>query len=139
MKTLLFILLTLTGLNGFAQEVPTDCKDLQTGYFAYTEEPQDRFLIKRTAKKQYELGVVSKDKIELKIYWDGCKYDLEYLKTNDPELKHFEGVNMEVKIVSREGDTYQYESFALGQKFEGEIKRVDKKEHIAYVKKKYGK
>ena len=84
MKTFVFVLLSLTGLNGFSQLAPTDCEDLQTGYFAYTEEPQDRFLIKRTAKKQYE-------------------------------------------------------SFALGQKFEGEIKRVDKKEHIAYVKNKYGK
>ena len=132
-------MLSLLCLPAIGQQAPTDCSDLETGYFAYTKEPMDRFLIKRTAKKQIEMGIVSKDKMVLEIDWEGCNYYLKLVKDNDPANKELQGTTMNIAITGRDGDTYQYESFLLGQKFEGEIKRVDKKEHIQMVKEKYGK
>lgn len=138
MKQILFVLFIFCAFRGFGQNHTGDCSKFKTGYYTYTEEPYDRFLVKRTSKKQIERGVVSRDKLVTRITWvNECRYDLLMLKTNDPEKRLFVGKNLEVQITSIDGDSYQFESKLLGSTNKGEMVKINKKEFIQKTKKKY--
>src|SRR5688572_29554070 len=92
--------LSLCSFASVAQNVPTDCKKLMTGRFAYVNLPDPTAYVVRKGSSHMEYMENGRYFIKCKTKWmDKCRYRCVVKKTNLPPGPVTKGMVMDVFVI----------------------------------------
>jgi len=93
--TIIFLLLTF-GL--FAQE--KQCSDFKFGKFTYSDPDYSDLITVRTDSLQTDSYPKMGWEMTSRIKWlTDCKYEMEYIKVNDPKMESLIGIKYVIEII----------------------------------------
>ena len=98
MKNLILILILNLTLNGWAQE--KNCSDFKVGKFTYSDPDYADLITVRTDSLQIDsypkMGWAMTSRVE---WLTDCKYEIIYIKVNDPKMKSLIGIKYVIEII----------------------------------------
>ena len=98
MKQTISIFILLLTLNSFSQE--KKCSDFKVGKFTYSDPDYADLITIRTDSLQIDSYPKMGWEMTSRIEWlTDCKYEIEYIKVNDPKMESLIGIIYVIEII----------------------------------------
>lgn len=123
MKQVIMLFLFLT-FNSFVQE--KDCADFKNGKFTYSDPEYADLITERNDSLQIDSYLNMGWKLTSRINWlTDCKYEIEYIKVNDPKMESLIGIKYVIEIIEINGDKILCKTESDGIVVEKEMIRIE--------------